>query len=314
VFVGIFAYCLVVLRTLRAGDDAFVPSLAVIGGLLLAFVGIAVLIYFIHHIATSIQAAHILEAVASETLAAIDRLFPDGVGEDEGRAVTDLPEGPWHPVAATRSGYLQSVDTEGLMAFAEERNTVVRMEAGIGQFVIEGTPIVSLLSTAPGEKDARRLAAMFVAGPQRTPEQDAAFGIRQIVDVALKALSPGVNDTTTAVMCVDRLTALLLRLTGRSIAPAGRGKDGALRLIARGPTYAQLVAEALDQIRQNAGGNVAVLDALLASLTLLRERARSAFRRHALEEHLQAVQELARRSVPAPRDRQRLEERARRMP
>jgi uncharacterized membrane protein len=314
VFVGIFAYCLVVLRTIRGGDEGtFVPSLAVMFGLLLAFVGIGVLIYFIHHISTSIQAAHILAAVAGETLRAVDHLFPEGVGEEEAGPVPEAIEAGqvWHPIPAERTGYLQSLDAAGLLDFARERRAVVRMERGLGQFVIEGTPLVSVLgSSVPDDDDMHQLDGLFAIGRQRTVEQDAAFGIRQIVDVALKALSPGVNDTTTAVMCIDYLTAILVRLTDRRIESRYRAEDGELRLLTCGPTYAGMIGEAFDQIRQNGDGNPAVLDGLLGAVELLASRTTSPHRRQVLAEIALAVLESARRSIPAPRDRQPIEERS----
>lgn len=213
-FVGIFAYCLVVLRTIRGDDEGtFVPSIAVLLSLLLGFVGIGILIYFIHHISTSIQASHILAAAAGETLRSVDNLFPVGVGE-EFADECDVG-GTWHPVPADRTGYVQSLDTSGLLAFASERRTVVRMNRRIGQFAIEGEPLAAILDSAPSDDDLRRLRGLFAIGCQRTVEQDAAFGVRQIVDVALKALSPGVNDTTTAVMRIEYLTAILARLPDR---------------------------------------------------------------------------------------------------
>lgn len=308
-FVGIFAYCLVVLRTIRGGDEgAFVPSLAVLVGLLLGFVGIAVLIYFIHHISTSIQASHILAAVASESLRAVDHLFPEGVGEADaaGEPEPGALGRAWYPVAADKTGYVQSLDTSGLLAFASERQTVVRMERRIGQFVVEGTPLVSVLGVDLSEDDRQRLGGLSAIGRQRTVEQDAAFGIRQIVDVALKALSPGINDTTTAVMCIDHLTAILARLTDRRIESHFRGEDGELRLLTCGPTYADVVGEAFDQIRQNAAGNVAVLEGLLGSLEVLAGRTTSLPRRLVLLDHARAVAELGQRSVSAPRDLQHI--------
>lgn len=308
-FVGIFAYCLVVMRTIRGGDEGpFVPSVAVLIGLLLGFVGIGVLIYFIHHISTSIQASHILAAVAGETIQAVDNLFPVAVGEEIASREPEMGGalGIWHSVSTVRTGYIQSLDTSGLLAFASERRTVVRMERRVGQFVIEGEPLASVLGTAPGDDDLFRLRGLYAVGRHRTVEQDAAFGVRQIVDVALKALSSGVNDTTTAVMCIDYLTAILVRLSDRRIESCYRGQDGELRLLTRGPTYADLVGEALDQIRQSAGGNVAVLESLLVALERLAIRTTSPERRRVLLEQARAVVELCRRSVSAPLDSQRV--------
>jgi len=312
IFLGIFAYCLVVLRTIRGAEEGgFVPPLAVLFGLLLAFVGIAVLIYFIHHISVAIQATHILAVVADETVQVIDRQFPEGADESDADppARPDGPQQDWHPVVSAKSGYVQNVDTAGLVALAAERKAVLWLERGVGQFVIEGAPIARVSGGVLDEDDTARLRALYAIGRQRTVEQDAAFGIRQIVDVALKGLSPGINDTTTAIMSIDYLTAILFRLADRRIETRYRDEEGQLRLLTRGPTYAGLVGGALDQVRQNAKGNVAVLERLLGSLEQLAAATISAPKRRVLAEHARAVLELARRSVPAARDRQVIEER-----
>ena len=150
-FVGIFTYCLVVLRTIRSGDEGqFIPSLAVAFGFVLALVGVGVLILFIHHIATSIQASHVISTVATETTRAIERLFPEELGDDAEEDVTSAPSGwdhdgaQWREVGALKTGYLQDVDADALLRFARERGVVVRMERHIGEFVIKDSPLVSL--------------------------------------------------------------------------------------------------------------------------------------------------------------------------
>lgn len=311
-FVGIFAYCLVVLRTVRdgGGDTLFVPSLAVQFGLLLALLGVAVLIYFIHHISKSIQAVEILAVVAAETTAAVERLFPAGVGDEDEDASPPADDGgdDWHALPADRTGYVQSLDTDGMLALAAELGTVLRMERAIGEFVIAGTPLASMRGPATPDADTvRRLVRLYTVGTQRTVEQDAGFGVRQIVDIALKALSPGINDTTTAVMCLDYLTAILVTLTDRRVESRCRAEDGSLRLLARGPTYAGLVGDAFDQIRQNAAGNMAVLMHMLEAVALLAGRTGSTPRRRVLADHARAVITLGRRSLPALRDRRRFD-------
>ena len=303
VFVGIFAYCLVVLRTIRGGDEgAFVPSLAVLGGLLLAFVGIGFLIYFIHHIALSIQASSIIAAVASETIAAVDHLFPNGLGEnidtDSNDDELSVEGRDWTAVPARVTGYIESIDGDALLALAQERGTILRMERGIGEFVIEGTPLISVaLATQLIEEEIDALNAVYVVGRQRTVQQDAGFGIRQIVDVALKALSPGINDTTTAVMCVDYLAAILVRLASRDIPTLRRRADGKTRLIARGPTFESLLAEAFDQIRQNAEGNVAVLTRQVEALETIGGVTDSEQRMRSLCAHADLIIGVAERTI-----------------
>ena len=303
VFVGIFAYCLVVLRTIRGGDEgAFVPSLAVLLGLLLAFVGIAFLIYFIHHIAISIQASSIIAAAAFETLSAIDHLFPKGLGTEAGDPLANREpvdeKYDWLAIPARKTGYIEGVDGDALLALASERNTVFRMERGIGEFVIEGTPLVVIASsTQLHDDEIDALNAVYVVGRQRTVEQDAGFGIRQIVDISLKALSPGVNDTTTAMMCLDYLTAILVRLAAREIPSSHRFKDGKLLVIARGPTFESMLAEAFDQIRQNAEGNVAVLTRLVEALETIVEATLDTRRRQGLRTQAELVAAVAERTV-----------------
>jgi uncharacterized membrane protein len=309
VFVGIFAYCLVVLRTIRGGDEgAFVPSLAVMGGLALAFVGIAFLIFFIHHVSLSIQASSIIAAAAKETIAAVDHLFPKEMGDDveegaDGDLAAPLADQAWSAVEAPKTGYIESIDEDAILAFARKRGAVVRMERGIGEFVVEGALLAS--TAGPGGPDAEseaELTGIYVISRQRTVQQDVGFGIRQIVDVALKALSPGVNDTTTAVMCIDYLGAILSRLAVREIGTSHRMDEGELRVIARGPTFESLLAEAFDQIRQNAEGNVAVLTRLLQSLETVAVRTANDQRRQALRQQADVITAAAARTVTTPRD------------
>ena len=294
VFVGIFAYCLVVLRTIRGGDEgAFVPAVAVLVAVALAFAGIAFLIFFIDHIGSSIQASQIVATVAKDTLEAVDHLFPENRGEpaDEPEAAPSMTQRQSRgAIPARRTGYVQRVDVDALMAFARARQTTVRMECRVGEFVIEGTPLASVSEARDADPDAvRQINAAYTVDRQRTVDQDAAYGIRQLVDVALKGLSPGINDTTTAIMCVDYLTAILARLAHRHLETPGRGDAGELRVIVRRPTYADFVAEAFDQIRQNADGNVAVIRRLIHSLETLSRITPGTERRRALFLQVEAV-------------------------
>jgi uncharacterized membrane protein len=196
-----------VLRTIRGGQDGvFVPSLAVSFSVALAMGGIGILIFFIHHIAASIQASNIIASVADETMLVIDRLFPEKIGdgwvEDDEAYPTPppLPENIWKAVPAKGNGYIQSLDNAALLRLACENKTIVRMERAIGEFVVHGTALLASIALEdPPEKEIiTALQAAYTIDRHRTVKQDSAFGIRQIVDMALKALSPGINDTTTA--------------------------------------------------------------------------------------------------------------------
>jgi uncharacterized membrane protein len=316
VFAGIFTYCLIVLRTIRGGDDAgFVASVAVSFGVVLAIGGIGVLIFFIHHIASSIQASSIIAGVAEETMSAVDRLFPERLGQEPAGGGSDqvlppLPQRRWQAVPAEGNGYIESVDNALLLRLAREHDTIVRMERGIGSFVVQGTPLASLALEAP--PDAKIVAAVQAAYSltrHRTLRQDCAFGIRQIVDMALRALSPAMNDTTTAVMCVDYLTAILARLAARDIPSPLRHEAGELRIIAIGQTFASLVAESFDQIRGSAGGNVAVMLRMLGALQTIASLTSSPIRQQVLCDQVQWIAELADRTIESPHDRARFDDR-----
>lgn len=310
IFAGIFTYCLIVLRTIRSGDEgAFVPSLAVFFGFVLALGGVGALVFFIHHIASSIEASNIIASIARETIAAIDRLFPEKLGqepdENEDRDTQCLlAERNWIAVPAKDSGYIQSVNNAAILRLARDNKTIVRMEHGIGEFVVQGTKLVSLaLEDPPDEPTIAALQSAFSISNHRTVEQDAAFGIRQIVDVALKALSPGINDTTTAVTCVDYLASILARVAPLQIPSSHRFEDGELRVIAKGPSFESLLAESFDQIRRSAKGDVVIMSRMLDALQLLASLTASPSRRRALRAQVRWIAELAGRTIESAHDR-----------
>jgi uncharacterized membrane protein len=314
IFAGIFTYCLVVLRSIRGGEAEFVPSLAVLFALVLALAGVVVLIFFIHHIASSIQASNIIASAAHDTIAAIDRLFPDqpvqGPEEEEEHLLRSLEEMTWHAIPAQASGYIDRVDTDGLLRLARDGETILRMERGIGDFVVQNATLASLaMDDPPDQETIAALSASYSISRHRTVEQDPAFGFRQIVDIALKALSPGVNDTSTAVMCVDYLTAILARLASRQFPASRRYEGGELRVIAIAPTFESLLAEAFDQIRGSAEGNVAIMARMLGALETIATLTASPHRRRALREQMRWIAELADRTIESAHDRARIERR-----
>jgi uncharacterized membrane protein len=318
VFAGIFAYCLIVLRTIRggAGVDEFVPSLAVFFAFIMSLGGVGILIYFIHHIASSIQASNIISSIAQETNASIDRLLPEKLDQEpeecEGRhpMLESLDERTWYPVPAAVSGYIQNVNNDTLLHLAGDIRTIVRTEHGIGAFVVQDTALVSLaLTYPPDQKTIDALNRAYSIGRHRTVEQDPAFGIRQIVDIAIKALSPGVNDTSTAVMCVDYLTSILARLAGRQFPPSYRYEGETLRVVATVPSFEGLLAEAFDQIRSNAEVNVAILARMLGALDTISSLTINPSHIRALDEQMQYIEELVDRCIESSHDRARLEKR-----
>lgn len=272
VFVGVFAYCLTVLPRVRGeGAHEFVPAVAVLGGLLYALAGVCCLIFFIHHIATSIQASHIVSEVAAETRITAEALF--GTDEEPAVSAVEEPPGAWAVVTANVSGYIQLLDEEQLIAVAAKHDLTLRLEHGVGEFVVADTPLIAVAKQGrafePPQDVVARLRRAFAINRTRTIEQDVMFGIRQIVDVALRALSPSLNDPTTACICTDYLTTILLPLANRRLGKLNRVRDGKLRLIVCEPTFHDMLALAFGEIRANAGAQVLVLRALLRGLAVL---------------------------------------------
>jgi uncharacterized membrane protein len=317
-FAGVFVYCLIVLRTIRTGDVVFVPSLAVFFAFVLALGAIGIFVYFIHHIASSIQASNIIASIAEETTAAIDRLFanqpPRGQdnteAEENDEVLSLLDERTWYPVPAARSGYIQSVNSDALLDFARNRKTVVDMECGVGSFVVKDTALASLALLYPPDREMiLALNAAYSIGRLRTVDQDPAFGIRQLVDIAMKALSPGVNDTSTAVMCIDYLASILALLARLHFPSRRRYEREVLRVIAIVPTFGGLLAEAFDQVRCSAEGNVAIMARMLSAIEAIASLTDNPDHLRVLDEQLRWISELAERTIASEHDRVRIEER-----
>lgn len=271
IFLGIFAYCLVVLRTIRGGDEGtFIPSLAVLGGMAYAFAGVGVLIYFIHHVARSIQASAILARIAQDTRQAIDHLFPAEVGQSglpEPEAKATVLPARWTVVRAPRTGYVSAIDAAPLLQAARDVGRVLRLRVRVGEFAAEDAALAELAGDAevpPNVRQAVRDAV--VLSSQRTVEQDAAFGLQQLMDIALRALSPGVNDPTTANMAIEQLGVLLAGLARRHIPSPFRLDGGQLRVIAPAPTFEAFVTQALVPVVRHAGGDLYVLERVAAAV------------------------------------------------
>jgi uncharacterized membrane protein len=294
-FVGVFAYCLLVLGTIRGTDEQkFVPSTAVMGGLALALGGVVALIYFIHHIAESLQTDTILQRISRQSRSAVEELFPETLGEpatDPARQLawhTADAQSDWQPVRATQTGYVQRVDAEALLAWATRHHAWLRVEQPVGAFVGEGNRLVSyqLRDTAavisPTAKAA--LVRCVTLESHRSIGQDVGFGVQQLVDIALKALSPGINDTTTAIMAVDHLGLLVQRLAGRPfpalLRTAEEGPEVLIYMPAR--DFAGYLQLAFDLVRINARGNHALFRRLLRALAQVGEAARTPERKAAV--------------------------------
>jgi uncharacterized membrane protein len=289
-----------------------------LSGLLLALGGIVVLIFFIHHIAASLQISNIIGEIVDETKKSISRLFPDDLGKPAGEDDGDIDdklddtERDWVKVASSRSGYVKLVDVEDLAEFAGDNACVVRMEVAVGEFVGTGSRIVSVLPSDGrefGDDKIEEINDLFVISRDRTIEQDVGFGLRQLVDIALKALSPGVNDTTTAVNCIENLGELMGELASKEFPKLARVADGKNVIIVKAPQFADFLGTAFDQIRMSGKGNSAVFMKLASALELAAERTDSPSRLSALRSQLILAAEYAEVTLETEDEKKRVSKR-----
>jgi len=296
-FLSTFIYCLLVLRTVRGSDDEeFVPHLAVTVGVVLAMLSLGVLIFFIHHVATSIQASRIIANVAADLEGAINRLFPETVGKnfataDPGTALPDASgavEGGSREVRSTTTGYVQSIDVEGLKGVARDREVVVWLRARPGAFVRKGQALLTVWPVPThGVSDDTPFQEVVIIGSDRTGTQDVTFFIDQLVELAVRSLSPGINDPGTARLCIDRLEQALCHLAGRRIPTAARlDDDGRGRVFACPVTFANIVESAFYEIARYGRSVVSVTCRLLEAVGSIgscvqREEDRQVLRRQA---------------------------------
>ena len=268
-FVATYVYCLMVLRTIHTADNsvvAFVPHLSIVLAIILALLNVGVFIYFIHHTAESIQASTITARIAGELEGMIKRFYPEASPEDEAVPPTLTPrELDPHTARAVsiiqhRSGYLQNMNEDGLLTFAAEHNVTVQCLQIVGTFVMSDQPVALVWPKDALDDEARNdLSNFFTLGPRRTPAHDLDFLFDQLSEMALRALSPGVNDAVTAMRCADRIAQGLLLMAKRRPPASHRfDEEGGMRLILPQIDLGNLVEDTLGEFRRFSADNMLV--------------------------------------------------------
>ena len=269
-FIATFVYSVVVLRTIHSGESSFVPQLAVFVALLLAFCSIGVLIYFIHHVPESIDVNSVTARIGRRLIASLAHRFPDSLGDPPqhspsqeqqlARAAEDIfrDRGAVAEIPCPSDGYLQAIDTERLLAAAEEHDLVISVVLTPGNFVHRGA---ALALAAPASRvhrhTERSLQHSWVWGTDRTPGQDLIFLVDELVEISARALSPGVNDPYTAMTCLNWLSAAVAEVAGRQPPSAYRvDRDGRLRVVAPVATFDLYVDRGFGGIRPYAATDV----------------------------------------------------------
>ncbi|TMK88792.1 MAG: DUF2254 domain-containing protein [Actinobacteria bacterium] len=310
-FVATFVYAVLALGSIghgRGGD--FVPHLSITVALGLVLVALGVLIYFIHHIAKSIQLPEVIASIARDLSAAIDTELASGTvdtGFEGGPSETELLfriEESGAPVPAPRTGYLQFVAYDALVDIATQADGVIYLLYRPGHFIVEGFTLATVWPASAATDVTRAMARAHVTGPNRTLTQDLMFAIDQLVEIAIRALSPAVNDTFTALTCIDWLSDGLCKLTARfHPRRVHRDRDGNVRVIAADVSYSRFVERAFDKIRQAGKGMPAVMIRQLDALAKVMAFATASEQRAALLEQADMIWRLCVESVAEPFDR-----------
>ena len=267
IFLGTFSYCMAALPAAHSLPHPFAPVATVLGAMVLALTCVGLLLFFIHHISQAISVNHIVNRIAEETEAVIDELMPWPRRLNRLTYAEPLRPNPSEvAVWSGDSGYIRFVDTRRLVSLAKHHHVSIRVLRRVGHFVPAGIPLMMVSKgNRLSPKGAAELLAAFDFGPTRTLQQDVEFGVLQIVDIALKAISPAVNDPTTAINCVDQLSRILIHFASRE-PPEELLYDppGTVRASIGWIHFARLLDAAFDQIRMYSKADVAV------SLRLLR--------------------------------------------
>jgi uncharacterized membrane protein len=311
-FVATFVYCVVVLVSIGPGGRGeFVPHISITAAFGLVLIDLAVLIYFIHHIATQIQLPQVIAGIARDLAQAVAVQ-----SSDQPRSARKPAEGPsldellariensGSVIRTPKSGYLQFIRHQTLVRVATEADAVIRLPYRPGHFLVAGRELASVWPATAAEQVAEYLARAEATGPHRTLTQDVAFGVDQLVEIAIRALSPAVNDTFTALTCIDWLGDCLCK-----IAPVWtptqvhRDHRGVIRVISDQVSYERLVQRAFEKIRQAGRGMPAVMIRQLDALTTIMEQTADRQRAQVLMDQAAMIQRANAESVPEQSDR-----------
>lgn len=277
-YVSTYLYCLLVLNSVKDGDHyTFIPSISILVAIIAAMSNIILLIIFIHRIAISIQADYVISNISDFITKQIQILFPEKMGDekeieesiDTSTAIAGYQTK--NSIKSPRSGYLQYIDSETLLKIITKNDALLELYHRPGAYLVKGMEI-GLLFSKDNQKEnvVEEVLNQFVIGKTKTSQQDIEFSIDQMVEIAARALSPGVNDPYTAIACIDNLTATMCHLAQTKFPSKYRfDKKENLRIIADTLDFNGVLDAAFNQIRQMSGGNTAVIIRLMEALTTI---------------------------------------------
>jgi uncharacterized membrane protein len=320
IFVATFVYSVLALASIssQGGARDFVPHISITVALALMLADLGVLIYFIHHVAVSIQLNEVIAGIGGDLVRGIaveaERERDADLSDQLLEQGTDLELLGGAEVPASRSGYLRAVSRDDLLRLAIRSEAVIVLLHRPGHFVVAGRPLARVTPLEAAATVAEALDRAHVTGRHRAMSQDMVFAVDQLVEIAIRALSPAVNDTFTAVACIDWLTAGLCQLSSHTFPErVFRDTGGRVRLIEPGLSYRRVIDGAFDKIRQAGRGMPAVAMRQLDSLTRVMESTGGPAQRRALMDQAEMILRACEETIPEEQDRRDVRERYRRL-
>lgn len=319
-YVSTFLYCLLVLNSIRDTEGyTFIPSYSIIVAILATVVNIILLIVFIHQIAVSIQADQVIADISAFISKQVKTLFPEKMGQNPPSDTSVnlgpiLSQYPYHQsITAPKSGYLQYVDSEALIEKISESDSLLKLHFRPGRYLIEQSEIATIYSKTEFPKDINKeICKNIVIGKTKTVQQDLEFSIHQLVEIAVRALSPGVNDPYTALSCIDNLSATMAYLAEAQFPSKYRyDQENTLRIISDTFDFEGILDVAFHQIRQCANNTPSVIIRLLEALTDIQSFAHTSAQKNAIEKHVQMVIRVGEATIKEKHDLSDLQSRAR---
>nr|WP_324291903.1 DUF2254 domain-containing protein [uncultured Draconibacterium sp.] len=318
-YISTYLYCLLVLNSIKDNDSYnFIPSISISVAIFAAMVNIILLIIFIHQIAVSIQADKVISDISDLITKQMQTLFPEKMGcELKNETIVD-EEAAFSAyvkktsIKSSKSGYLQYIASETLMKIITEKDELIKLNNRPDSFLVENEEIAVLYSKKELEDDfLKNILKQFILGKTKTSLQDLEFSIHQMVEIAVRALSPGVNDPYTAIACIDNLTATLCYLAQAKLPSKYRvDKDTKLRVIADVLDFEGVLDAAFNQIRQFSGGSTAVIIRLMEALKTILNIVKMESHKKALIKHAEMVYRQGKETIREEKDLQDLIERA----
>jgi uncharacterized membrane protein len=277
-YISTYLYCLLVLNSVKDVEDyTFIPSISILMAIIAAISNIILLIIFIHQIAISIQADKVISNISDFMSKQVITLFPEKMGKETENAEkidTSAVISKYRKqisIKSPKSGYLQYIDSEALMEIITRKDALLELFYRPGGHLVKGIELGLLyINQECEESDFDKLTKHFVIGKTKTAQQDIEFSIHQMVEIAARALSPGVNDPFTAIACIDNLSATMCYLAQADFPSKYRfDEKWNLRMITDTIEFEGVLDAAFNQIRQFSGGSAAVIIRLMEAMTII---------------------------------------------